>query len=74
MIASKTSNATRTSSTIKKVLQLYHPQWSDINCTIRTLEKLGANPKIIAASLRLKGLKSYCGNPDWNEREILRLL
>ena len=74
MIASNTSNATRNSSTFKKVLQLYHPQWSDINCTVKTLEKLGANPKIIAASLRLNGLQSYCGSADWNEREILRLL
>lgn len=74
MIASNTSNAKRTSSTLKNILQLYHPQWSDINCTIRALEKLGANPKIIAASLRLNGLQSYCGSADWNEREILRLL
>ena len=74
MIASNTSNATRNGSTFKKVLQLYHPQWSDINCTIRTLEKLGANPRIIAASLGLNGLQSYGGSEDWNEREILRLL
>ena len=74
MVASKTSNSVFTSSTLKKVLQLYHPQWSDINCTVRTLDKLGANPKIIAASLRLNGLQSYCGSDDWNEREILKLL
>lgn len=74
MMASKTSNAVLTSGTLKKVLQLYHPRWLDIDCTIRTLRKMGANPKIIAASLRLNGLQSYCGSDDWNEREIFRLL
>jgi hypothetical protein len=74
MMASKTSNAVLTGSILKKVLQLYHPQWSDINCTVHTLRKLGANPRIIAASLGLNGLQSYCGCADWNEREILRLL
>jgi hypothetical protein len=70
MMASETSNAVLTSSTLKKVLQLYHPQWSDINCTVRTLRKIGANPRIIAAILRLNGLQSYCGCADWNERDI----
>ena len=74
MMASKTSNDVLTSSTFKKVMQLYHPRWSDIDCTLRTLEKMGANPGIIAASLRLNGLQSFCGSDDWSEREILRLL
>ena len=74
MVASKTSNSVLTCNTFKKALQLYHPRWSDINCTVRTLEKLGANPKIIAASLRLNGLLSYSGSDGWNEQEILRLL
>ena len=74
MMASKTSNAMRTSSTLKKVMQLYHPRWSDIDCTVRTLRKMGVNHRIIAASLRLNGLQGYCGSVGWNEREILRLL
>jgi hypothetical protein len=74
MTAAKTSKPVLTGSTLKKVLQLYHPQWPDIDCTIRTLDKLGADPRVIAASLGLNGLQSYCGCADWNEREILKLL
>ena len=74
MMALKTSSAAITGSTLKKVLQLYHPRWPDIDCTVRTLRKMGANPGIIAASLGLNGLQSYCGSENWSEREILRLL
>jgi len=60
-------------STVRKALHLYHPQWQEIRRTVRTLQKIGVDRRIIAGSLNLKGLKSFCGCGDWSETDIMEL-
>jgi len=60
-------------STVLKALHLYHPQWQEMRRTVRTLQKIGVDRRIIAASLNLKGWKSFCGCGDWSELDIIEL-
>ena len=68
------SNPPQSNKILKKALELYHPQWINISRTVQTLNQIGVNPKIIAASLGLNDRKSFYGWNDWNDDEILRLL
>ena len=56
---SSISNPTQSIGILKKALKLYHPQWANISRTVQTLDQIGANPKIIAASLGLNDRKSF---------------
>ena len=71
---SSLSNPPQSNGILKKALKLYHPQWGNISRTVQTLNQIGVNPKIIAASLGLNDRKSFYGWNEWNVQEILWLL
>lgn len=60
-------------TTLRRALYLYHPQWQEMRQTVVTLQKIGADRRLIAASLSLKGWKPFCGCQDWSETEMMKL-
>ena len=59
---------------IKEVVENFHPHKEEIYHTIRVLNKIGLNCKMIAASLSLQKWKTFYGTYDWSVDDIKQVL
>ena len=52
----------------------FHPYKNEILSVVKILNRIGANGKIIAATLNLQGWKTFYGGGDWTEEDVQGLL
>ena len=55
-------------------ISLFHPYKNEILNVVKILNSIGANCKIIAATLDLQGWKTVYGGYDWTEEDVQGLL
>jgi hypothetical protein len=61
-------------SRIWDTIQQFHPYKKEILNVVRILNIIGANHKIIAATLDLQGWKTFYGGNEWTEKDVKDLL
>lgn len=59
---------------VMKLLEKYHPQRREIHFVVRILDNIGANPKLIAATLNLKKWKTFYGDNDWKVEDVKEVI
>ena len=59
---------------IQQMLILVNPYRKEIVSLIRTLSKIGASFKVIAACLSLQKWEKYTGSGEWTEEDVKKIL
>jgi len=55
-------------------IRQFHPYKDEILSVVKILNNIGANCNIIAATLDLKGWKTFYGGCEWTEEDVQDLL
>ena len=55
-------------------IRQFHPYKNEILSVVKILNEIGANCKIIAATLDLKGWKTFYGGCEWTKEDVQGLL
>ena len=60
--------------TIRIIGEKYHPQRKQVYHVVRTMNNLGVNLNLIAASLNLRRWKTFYGDNDWSLEDVKELI
>ena len=60
--------------TIRIIGEKYHPQRKEIYHVVKTMNNLGLNLNLIAASLNLQKWKTFYGDNDWSREDVKELI
>ena len=60
--------------TVRTIGEKYHPQRNEIYHVVRTMNNLGVNLNLIAASLNLHGWKTFYGDNEWTREDVKELI
>ena len=71
---SDTSMPTAAPVRIWDTISQFHPYKNEILNVVKILNSIGANCKIIAATLDLQGWKTFYGGSEWTEEDVQGLL
>jgi len=59
---------------VRELLEKYHPQRKEIYLVVRIMNNIGANQKLIAATLNLQKWKTFYGGIDWNVEDVKEVI
>jgi len=59
---------------LRELLEKYHPQRKEIHLVVRIMDNIGANLKLIAATLNLKKWKTFYGDNDWKVKDVKEVI
>ncbi len=71
---SDTVMPTAAPSKIWGTIKHFHPYINEVLIVVRTLNSIGANRNIIAATLALQRWKTFYGGGEWTEEDVNGLL
>lgn len=60
--------------TFRIIGEKYHPQRAQVYHVVRTMNSLGVNLNLIAASLNLRRWKTFYGDNDWSQEDVKELI
>jgi hypothetical protein len=60
--------------TFRIIGEKYHPQRTQVYHVVRTMNRLGVNLNLIAASLNLRRWKTFYGDNDWSQEDVKELI
>ena len=59
---------------VRELLEKYHPQKREIYLVVRIMNSIGADLKLIAATLNLQKWKTFYGDNDWNLEDVKEVI
>jgi hypothetical protein len=60
--------------TFRIIGEKYHPHRKQVYHVVRTMNSLGVDLNLIAASLNLRRWKTFYGDNDWSQEDVKELI
>ena len=60
--------------TLRLIGEKYHPQRKQVYHMVKTMNNLGVNLNLIAASLNLRRWKTFYGDNDWKVEDVKEVI
>ena len=63
-----------TKGSVRELIEKYHPQRMEIYRVVRIMNSIGADLKLIAATLNLQKWKTFYGDNDWKLADVKEVI